>query len=201
MTDLIIDSSPTAPEAAPLVQDLIREYDSRYGTRFNPEGAKAELYRYPPEAFQPPSGAFILLKRGVATIAGGAFMRHSDPGTAEVKRIWTDGSYRRQGLAKQVVWALEHRAAAQGYTRVYLTTGFRQPEAVGLYLGLGYRPLFDPGVDPELYLTLPFEKHIGRLAGRPGTTPLRVPGELPPELRPNPAHQISHHVHLEGHVR
>lgn len=201
MTDLIIDSSPTAPEAAPLVQDLIREYDSRYGTRFNPEGAKAELYRYPPEAFQPPSGGFILLKRGAATIAGGAFMRHADPGTAEFKRIWTDGSYRRQGLAKQVVWALEHRAAAQGYTRVYLTTGFRQPEAVALYIGLGYRPLFDPDIDPELYLTLPFEKHIGRLAGQPGTTPLRVPGELPPELRPSPAHQISHHIHLEGHVR
>lgn len=202
MTDIIIDSSPAAPEAAPLVEDLIREYDSRYGTRFNPEGAKAELYRYPPEAFAPPQGAFVLLKRGTETIAGGAFMRHADPGTAEFKRIWTDGAYRRQGLAKKVVYALEHRAAAQGYTRVYLTTGFRQPEAVALYIGLGYRPLFDSALDPELYLILPFEKHIGRLAGRPATSPLRIPGEVPEKLReaatPIP---VSQHIHLEGHVR
>lgn len=203
MTDLIIDSSPTATEAAPLVEDLIREYDSRYGTRFNAEGARAELYRYPPEVFAPPAGGFVLLKRGAATIAGGAFMRHEDTSTAEFKRIWTDGAHRRQGLAKQVVNALEHRAAAQGYSRVYLTTGFRQPEAVALYIGLGYRPLFDPALDPELYLSLPFEKHIGRLAGRPGTSPLRVPGELPADLKHSVPvlPQVSSHIHLEGHIR
>ncbi|MDG7107423.1 hypothetical protein OVN84_10695, partial [Streptococcus pneumoniae] len=42
----------------------------------------------------------------------------------------------------------------------YLTTGFRQPEAKGLYLGLGYTPLFDLDVDPETYGILPFEKAL-----------------------------------------
>lgn len=181
MTDLIVESHPLAPEAQPLVEDLIREYDSRYGTRFNPEGARAEVFRYPPETFAPPHGNFVLLQRGGQTIGGGAFMRYDDQ-TAEFKRIWTHADLRRQGLARKVVLALEQKAAAQGYTRVYLTTGFRQPEAVGLYLGLGHRPLFDPALDPELYLTLPFEKHIGAEAGRPGITPLKVPGVYPPEL-------------------
>jgi hypothetical protein len=28
----------------------------------------------------------------------------------------------------------------QGYRRVYLTTGFKQPEAAGLYINTGYEP-------------------------------------------------------------
>ncbi len=39
--------------------------------------------------------------------------------------------------------ALEESAVRQGYTRAYLSTGFRQPEAFALYVSLGYRPLFD----------------------------------------------------------
>jgi len=56
-----------------------------------------------------------------------------------------------------------------GYERIYLTTGFRQPEAVGLYLGHGYTALFDPPIDPETPRKLPFEKHLdtGRHHGRP----------------------------------
>ncbi|MBD9526997.1 MULTISPECIES: GNAT family N-acetyltransferase [Paracoccus] len=174
MRDIIIHSNPNDPQARPLVEDLIREYDRRYGTLFSAGGAREELYRYPPEAFAPPHGAFMLLLRDEKTIGGGAFMRY-DEDTAELKRIWTHKDERRQGLARRVVNALEYRAVELGYTRLYLTTGFRQPEAQRLYLGLGYRPLFDPDLPPELYGTLPFEKHIGALAGRQGTTPLRQP--------------------------
>lgn len=175
MTDSILHTSPRDPRAAPLIEDLIREYDSRYGTLFSAGGARDEVFRYPTEAFVAPQGAFLLLQREGETIGGGAFMRHADDNTAEFKRIWTRPDLRRQGLARKVVLALEERAAQLGYTRVYLTTGFRQPEAQGLYLRLGYRPLFDTELPPELYATLPFEKHIGALAGRPGTAPLKQP--------------------------
>lgn len=174
MTDHIIQSNPLDPRAKPLVEDLIREYDDRYGTLFSPGGARDELFRYPAEAFAAPVGAFLLVIRGQETIGGGAFMRHDD-NTAELKRIWTRGDLRRQGLARRIVEALEDRATELGYTRLYLTTGFRQPEATALYSGLGYRPLFDPGLPPELYGTLPFEKHIGLLAGKPGSAPLKQP--------------------------
>lgn len=176
MPDIIIAASPLDPQAQPLVEDLIREYDSRYGTLFDAKGARAELFRYPPEAFAAPDGAFLLLQRDGVTIGGGAFMR-LDIATAEFKRIWTHPDLRRQGLARRVVLALETRAAELGYTRVYLTTGFRQPEAQSLYLGLDYRPLFDPAIAPERYGTLPFEKHIGVLAGKRGNSPLREPAE------------------------
>ena len=180
MTLEIIPSSPLAPEAQPLIEDLIREYDSRYGTTFDPAGARAEVFRYPPAAFAAPDGAFLLLRRAGETVGGGAFMRYDDD-TAELKRIWTRTDLRRQGLAKAIVRALEDAAAALGYTRLYLTTGFLQPEAAGLYVSLGYRRLFDPKVDPALYRTLPFEKHIGAKAGQPGTSPLKAPATTPEE--------------------
>ena len=80
--------------------------------------------------------------------------------TAELKRIWTRGDLRRQGLAQRVLQQLETLALAQGYRRLYLTTGFRQPEAVGLYLSNGYQPQFDLNRDPEEYSQPPFD---GRL--------------------------------------
>ena len=43
---------------------------------------------------------------------------------------------------------------------MYLTTGFRQPEAAKLYLKSGYRALFDVTADPETIQILPFEKTL-----------------------------------------
>jgi GNAT superfamily N-acetyltransferase len=159
MADRIVQTTPLDPSARPLIDDLIREYDSRYGTRFDPAGAAAELSRYPAELFAPPEGNFILLVRDGETVAGGAFKRY-DARTAEVKRMWTRRDLRRQGLAAAVLAELERLARAQGYSRFYLTTGFRQPEAVKLYLSLGYQALFDLEADPETYLKLPFEKAL-----------------------------------------
>ena len=178
MTDVFIATSPLDPRAQPLVEDLIREYDQRYGNLFSPGGARDEVYRYPPTAFAEPDGIFLILQRDGETIGGGAFMR-LDRDTAEFKRIWIRSDLRRQGLARRIVLALEERAADLGYTRVYLTTGFRQPEAEGLYVDLGYRRLFDPELPYELYATLPFEKHIGALAGQPGRSPLKLPAATP----------------------
>ncbi len=171
MADVIFRSSPQDEAAQPLLEGLIVEYDGRYGADSRPGGARSEILRYPAQAFAPPLGYFILLQRDGETIAGGAFMSH-DADTAELKRIWTRPDLRRQGLARRIVEALEASAAELGYVRAYLTTGFRQPEATALYLTLGYRPLFDVAADPSLYRSLPFEKHIGRLAGRSGVTPV-----------------------------
>lgn len=166
MSDTFLYTTPIDPRAKPLIDELIHEYDSRYGTYFNAEGAAAELNRYPPETFAPPQGNFVLLIRDGETIGGGAFMHH-DERSAEFKRIWTRHDLRRQGLARKVLVELEAQAARQGYSRIYLTTGFRQPEAVGLYLDYGYTALFDTSVDPEIYKSLPFEKDISHLAQPP----------------------------------
>ena len=159
MTDQVVHASPLDPRARPLIEDLIYEYDSRYGDFFDPGGAAAELNRYPPEAFAPPDGAFLLLIRGGETIAGGAFKRY-DAETAELKRVWTRRDLRRQGLARRLLVALEAQALKQGYARIYLTTGCRQPEAANLYLTNGYTALFDVDSDLEALRHLPFEKRL-----------------------------------------
>jgi GNAT superfamily N-acetyltransferase len=133
---------PDDPLAAPLFHELTVEYDTRYGDLFG--GAAEELTRYPVDEFLPPDGELVLLLEDGVPVAGGAFRRHAAPGTAEVKRMWTSAAHRRRGLARRVLTELEQRAAARGYTRIHLTTGPRQPEAVALYLAAGYTPLFDP---------------------------------------------------------
>lgn len=146
--------------ARPLLAELEYEYDTRYGDFFG-ERASTELSRYPAESFEPShGGAFVLLLREGAPIAGGAFKRY-DETTAELKRIWTSSAHRRQGLARRIVGELESEALRQGYTRVYLTTGPRQPEAKALYLAAGYRPLFDTALAPEEVGIHAFEKTLG----------------------------------------
>ncbi|MET0436842.1 MAG: GNAT family N-acetyltransferase [Devosia sp.] len=160
MTDSFLYTLPTDPVALPLVEQLTDEYQTRYGNYFEEGGAVQEMNRYPPERFAVPDGAFVLLLRDGRPIAGGAFMRY-DETTAEFKRVWTDRDHRRQGLARKVLVELEARAIAQGYSRVYLTTGFRQPEARELYLRTGYSALFDLDADPESVQVLAFEKALG----------------------------------------
>ncbi|WP_028217724.1 GNAT family N-acetyltransferase [Paraburkholderia oxyphila] len=126
------------PRARPLFDELAYEYHSRYSDVIDPEMLRQEMVRYPDEAFATPHGAFVLLLRDGVAVAGGAFMRHADAGTAEFKRIWASRHCRRQGLARRVLDELEAQAARQGYTRVFLGTGPRQPEAIALYQGSGY---------------------------------------------------------------
>lgn len=161
MSDIFIRSTPNDALALPLVEQLTQEYQSRYGDYFEVGGASVEMNRYPPERFAAPDGDFVLLLRDGQPIAGGAFMRY-DETTAEFKRMWTHSDYRRQGLARRVLAELEVRAQALGYTRIYLTTGFRQPEAASLYLGSGYSALYDVTADPETVKILPFEKLLAQ---------------------------------------
>lgn len=159
MSDAFLYTTTQDPHAKPLIDDLIHEYDSRYGDLPGREPAVIELHRYPPEAFAPPDGNFLLVLRDGETIGGGAFKRF-DATTAELKRIWTRRDLRRQGLARKVLIELEAQIARQHYENIYLTTGCRQPEAVGLYLGYGYQALFDLDADPETYRHLPFRKSL-----------------------------------------
>ncbi|MDR6871732.1 GNAT superfamily N-acetyltransferase [Bosea sp. BE125] len=161
MSDEFLYTTTDDPRARPLVDELIHEYDSRYGDVPGREGAVVELHRYPPALFQPPHGNFLLLIRNGETIGGGGF-KLFDAQTAELKRVWTRHDLRRQGLARKVLIELEAQVLRQGYSRIFLTTGFRQPEAEGLYLGHGYSRLEDPEVDSGPVRILPFEKHLGR---------------------------------------
>ncbi|MBI3214445.1 MAG: GNAT family N-acetyltransferase [Mycobacterium sp.] len=147
------------PLAAPLLDELTVEYDTRYQGRAG--GEYRDLRAYPAAEFEPPAGALIVALSDGVPVAGGAFRRY-DATTAELKRIWTASTHRRRGYGKLVVAELERVAAERGYTRVYLTTGWRQPEAVALYLASGYTALYDPSLPAGQVGAHPFEKLLDR---------------------------------------
>ena len=160
--DQLVHSRLDSIDARPLLAELAQEYERRYEgyTGFNkPENAPDEFVIYPPLLFQRPYGDLLLIRREFDTVAGGAYMYHDDE-TAEIKRVWTSSNHRRQGLSRRIMRALEEEIAARGYSRIYLTTGPRQPEARNLYLSLGYTPLFDVDGDFEEIGKLAFEKEI-----------------------------------------
>jgi GNAT superfamily N-acetyltransferase len=147
------------PLAAPLLEGLAIEYSRRYNG--NPVQRLGELVSYPGAEFESPGGALIVATSRGVSVAGGAFRRY-DSRTAELKRIWTAGGYRRRGYGKLVVAELERIALQRGYTRIYLTTGWRQPEAVSLYLSMGYTPLYDQSLSADDVGRHPFEKLLDR---------------------------------------
>lgn len=147
------------PRVRPLLDELAVEYDTRYGDLFGRKAAAEELNRYPATEFEGPGGALLVIQEDGESIAGGAFRKYDDT-TAELKRIWTSAAHRRRGLARLVLTELEALAVARGYSRLYLTTGPRQPEAKHLYLTTGYQPQFDVDADPETVGILAFIKDL-----------------------------------------
>ncbi|QDQ94468.1 GNAT family N-acetyltransferase [Rhodococcus sp. WB9] len=136
----------TDPLAAPLLEELAIEYSTRY------ERTRDEIYEnlstYPAEEFAAPGGALLVVVVDGTSVAGGAFRRYDDT-TAELKRIWTSSAHRRRGLGRIVLRELEAEIVRAGYSRIFLTTGPRQPEAVALYLAAGYTALFDRSLPPQ----------------------------------------------------
>jgi SsuE family FMN reductase len=153
--DVVLHVSPSDDAAAPLLEDLVVEYGTRYGL----STPNTQLTEVPVTDFEAPDGAFLVILRAGQTIAGGAIRRYGDE-TAEVKRVWTHAQFRRQGLARRVLLELERAAAGLGYKRIHLTTGPRQPEARALYLAAGYLPAFDLHADPESIGPHAFDKEL-----------------------------------------
>ena len=140
----------------PLLTGLAEEYDARYGEN-------TEMARTTEGEFDPPSGLFVVLMDGAVTASGGGFRRH-DATTCEVKRMWTHPGYRRQGLARRVLAALEEAAAEAGYARLILETGPRQPEAAAMYEARGYTRIGFYGPYDE---ALAFSVDLGATVRRP----------------------------------
>jgi GNAT superfamily N-acetyltransferase len=129
------------PQVPPLLASMADEYLARYG-------ANDEMTRAVAPEFNPPSGCFIILLNGLITVAGGGFRRFDDR-TCEIKRMWTHSSYRRQGLAGQLLAHLTDHARQAGYSRLILETGPRQPEAASLYAKLGLQRIPNFDIYPE----------------------------------------------------
>lgn len=79
----------------------------------------------------------IVIYNNGTPVACGAYKEY-DSDSAEIKRVFVKQEYRKQGLAKMLIYALEQKAKTNGYKYCILETGARQPEAIHLYKALGY---------------------------------------------------------------
>ena len=123
--------------ARELVARVQEEYTARYG---GPDEAVVD-----PAEFLPPAGLFLVVEVDGLPAGCGAWRVH-EPGVVEVKRVYVEPAFRRLGLARLIMTALEDSAGQAGHRAVVLNTGRRQPEALALYAGTGYGPVPGYGV-------------------------------------------------------
>jgi GNAT superfamily N-acetyltransferase len=113
----------------------------------------------------PPSAAdvsvVLLVRDDDGTALGFGALRALGDGAAELKRMYVVPEARGRGVSKAVLRGLEEAARERGWTTLRLETGPRQPEAIGLYTGAGYRPIDAFGAyrgDPDAADSLFFER-------------------------------------------
>ena len=100
-----------------------------------------------PSELGPPTGAWVVAYVDGRPVGCGG-LKAVDSETAEIRRVFLDQSARGHGIARRLLQELEMRARRLGYQRVRLTTGNRQPEALGLFQAAGYLEIPDFNGDP-----------------------------------------------------
>ena len=111
---------------------------------------------YHPDEFAPPHGAFVVIRDGEVTMAGGGLRRLSD-GVGGVERMWTAPRARGRGYALRVLAVLEATALDYGYRTLRLKTAAPQIAAIALYRSVGYDPARPIGLSDDF---LYFEKRL-----------------------------------------
>lgn len=80
---------------------------------------------------------------GRAVACGG--IRACDDDTGELERLYVRPAFRRRGIARQLVAALEELAYQRGHSVVRVVTGTHPPAAVALFRACGYEPVHGDG--------------------------------------------------------
>ncbi len=128
----LVDAGYGDALTAPMLEEVQLDLAARYG---GPDATPVA-----PDEFSPPHGAFLVVTVDGGT-AGCAGLRRHDNDAAELKRMYVRPQYRRRGVARWLLRAVEDRARDLGYRRLLLETGAAQPEAIALYEACGYVPV------------------------------------------------------------
>lgn len=88
-----------------------------------------------------PAHMVFLVARAGSRAVGCAALRSLDDDTGEVKRMYVVPDWRRGGLARRLLGAVEEVAVARRHRTVRLETGRLSPPALALYRSAGYREI------------------------------------------------------------
>lgn len=101
----------------------------------------------------------IILYKKNCPVACGAIKAFDDQ-RMEIKRMFTKHEHRGQGLAVQILEALEIWIKELGYSKSILETGIKQPEAIRLYKKTGYTIIDNYGQYSGVDTSYCFEKTL-----------------------------------------
>lgn len=135
----LAEADPQGAEALALLAEAAAEARALYPELHDPMAPP------PTNAPTPPRGCYLLAWRQGVPVGMGAH-RPLDAHTTELRRMFVTRAARGTGVAKALLARLEAHAAAAGFARLVLETGFRQQPAMRLYEGCGYVriPAFGP---------------------------------------------------------
>lgn len=98
----------------------------------------------------------LIMEDGKAVACGG--FKEYEPGTAEIKRVFTKADCRNRGYGKSIMKALEKRALNRGYTKLILETGVLLKEAMRMYTAIGFHVIKNYGQ----YISMPESVCMGK---------------------------------------
>jgi GNAT superfamily N-acetyltransferase len=130
------------------------ELESRHGFRL-PVREAVEYDLATIAKFLPPDGRLLLAFEDDVAV-GTACMRGIGPGTAEIKRMYVQPSYRRAGLGRAMLGELIAAARTAGYRRIRLDSPDFMTAAHGLYRSNGFEEI---GPYPESEIPDEYKSH------------------------------------------
>ncbi len=142
---------------------LRREFVSELARRYPEQDFSADAVTGELPVLDAPGAVWLVVYDGDEAVGCGG-LKGLDERTGEIKWVYLKESARGRGAGRLLLGALEDAARKFGYTHVRLSTGDRQPEALGLYTSAGYAP-----IDDGLPVPHRLEKELpGPVAGAPG---------------------------------
>lgn len=102
----------------------------------------------------------LLVIRQNEEIVAYCSLQHRDQQTAELKNVICSPQHHGYGLGRQLMQAVEQKAAELGYQRMFLWTYGHLEPAIHMYLGRGYRytgkepPTAEPAILEPLHMEL-----------------------------------------------
>src|SRR5262245_9401532 len=130
---MICFEHPSSDDAQSLIRQLDEDLFRRYPSL-------QETHGLHPQDLADPNFTFVIAKIDGSAVGCGA-LRRLEPGIGEIKRMFVLPDFRRRGIARRILKALESKAHELRYTSVLLETGTGQPEAIGLYKSAGYHEI------------------------------------------------------------
>jgi len=114
------------------VLELLAQADARSASLY-----PAESRHGVPVAALLASVRFFVARRGDLALGCGGFVRIDD-NAAEVKRLFVNPSARGLGVGRAIMQAIEAAARTDGVQTMFLETGVKSFEALGLYRNFGF---------------------------------------------------------------